>query len=176
MLILRDMKEEDIEDYVRWFTVDTEWSDAWDAPWEKFSTIESEERKSWTEYYLQVKDLTNEFRYKFEIEVDGIHIGWVSSYYDLDYIDNVNKIIAIGIDIPEKKYRGHGYGTLALKMFIDYLFKNNKKEIFIQTWSGNLPMIKVIERLGFIEYFRKKDYRTVNNKKYDAITYLLKIK
>ena len=37
-------------------------------------------------------------------------------------------------------------------------------------------MIKVINKLGFIEYFRKKDYRTVNNKKYDAITYLLKLK
>ena len=80
-----------------------------------------------------------------------------------------------GIDIPEKMYRYHGYGTIVLKKYIDYLIFNNQKEIFIQTWSGNIPMIKVIERLGFTEYIRKKDYREVNNKKYDAITYLLKV-
>jgi len=33
MLILRDMKESDIEDYVRWFTTETEWGN-WDSPWE----------------------------------------------------------------------------------------------------------------------------------------------
>lgn len=31
--ILRDFIEEDIEDYVRWDTVETEWK-LWDAPWE----------------------------------------------------------------------------------------------------------------------------------------------
>lgn len=31
MLILRDMREEDIEDYVRWFTTETEWGN-WDSP------------------------------------------------------------------------------------------------------------------------------------------------
>lgn len=33
-IILRDMIESDIEDYVRWFTVEREWEN-WDAPWEK---------------------------------------------------------------------------------------------------------------------------------------------
>ena len=47
MLILRDMRESDIEDYVRWFTKETEWGN-WDAPWEAFETSEEEERKSWT--------------------------------------------------------------------------------------------------------------------------------
>ena len=32
-IILRDMIASDIEDYVRWFTTETEWSKA-DAPWE----------------------------------------------------------------------------------------------------------------------------------------------
>ena len=30
-IILRDMIESDIEDYVRWFTVEREWEN-WDAP------------------------------------------------------------------------------------------------------------------------------------------------
>lgn len=38
-IILRDMIESDIEDYVRWFTVEREWEN-WDAPWEKENTDE----------------------------------------------------------------------------------------------------------------------------------------
>ena len=41
-IILRDMIESDIEDYVRWFTTETEWSKT-DAPWEP---IESDEKLS----------------------------------------------------------------------------------------------------------------------------------
>lgn len=33
-------------------------------------------------------------RWKFEIEAEGKHIGWASSYYDLEYFDNSNHIIA----------------------------------------------------------------------------------
>ena len=36
-IVLRDMIESDIEDYVRWFTVEREWEN-WDAPWEKEDT------------------------------------------------------------------------------------------------------------------------------------------
>lgn len=31
-IVLRDYKEEDIADDIRWMTVETAWSD-WDAPW-----------------------------------------------------------------------------------------------------------------------------------------------
>jgi len=33
MVILRDMQKKDIKNYVHWFTVETEWSEKWDAPW-----------------------------------------------------------------------------------------------------------------------------------------------
>ena len=122
MIKLRDMLETDIEDYVRWFTSDIEWAQ-WDAPWESsFSNDENEERKEWKEYYNSVKDLPdNVERWKFEIEVDNKHIGWVSSYTDLDYLDNKENILAIGIDIPSVSDRGKGYGSAALKEFINYL-------------------------------------------------------
>lgn len=174
MIKLRDMIESDIEDYVRWFTSDTEWGN-WDAPWESYlSNDENKERKEWTDYYNYVKDMSKDFeRWKFEIEVDNKHIGWVSSYTDLEYLENKDKVLAIGIDIPSPNNRCKGYGTIALKMFIKYLKEYGHHYLYIQTWSGNIPMIKVIEKLGFKEYFRKIDYREVKNEKYDAITYIL---
>ena len=32
-IILRDMRESDIDDDIRWNTIETEWA-LWDAPWE----------------------------------------------------------------------------------------------------------------------------------------------
>ena len=108
MLILRDMRESDIEDYVRWFTTETEWGN-WNSLWEAFETSEEEERKSWTEYYESVKNLPDDVvRWKYEIELDGAHIGWICSYTDLEYIENEENILAIGLDIPSMENRKNG--------------------------------------------------------------------
>lgn len=72
-IILRDMIEPDIEDYVRWFTIETEWSKT-DAPWEPIESDEETERTSWREYYESVKNLPDDVRrWKFEIEWNGRH-------------------------------------------------------------------------------------------------------
>ena len=165
------MIESDISDYVRWFTSETEWMD-YDAPWESKGSSYDEELQGWTEYYQSIKDLAkDELRWKFEIEYDGKHVGWVCAYFDLDYLDNKENIPAIGIDIPEKSVYNHGVGTEALKQFIEYYKKHGYKHLFIQTWSGNKRMIRVIEKLGFSLYYTKKDFRVVNGQKYDALTF-----
>ena len=107
-IVLRDMIESDIEDYVRWFTTETEWSNT-DAPWEPIESDEETERTSWREYFESVKDLPDDVRrWKFEIEWNGRHIGWVSSYpIDENYEwigevkDGQTVYRAIGIDICE---------------------------------------------------------------------------
>ena len=170
MIILRDMIEADIDDYVRWFTVETDWMN-YDAPWEAKTISSKEELKNWTEYYQMVKDLKeNDIRWKFEIEYEGHHIGWVSRYFDLEYLDNVDNMPAIGVDIPEKSFCNHGIGTTVLKMFVDYLKKAGYSHFYIQTWSGNKRMLRVAEKLGFSVICCKKDLRLVNNKTYDALT------
>ena len=42
--------------------------------------------------------------------------------------------------------------------------------VFTQTWSGNVRMLRVAEKLGFVPYARVKGIRTVRGKKYDALT------
>ena len=176
MLRLRDMREEDIEDYVKWFTSETEWM-KWDAPWEWEGISENspeEERKAWKEYYDSVKDLPEDtLRRKYEIESDGQHIGWISSYTDLEYLDNPENIRAIGLDIPCVKDSNHGCGTEAFRLYMDYLKEHGYRSFYTQTWSGNRAMIKVAKKLGFTEIAREEDRREVGGKKYDAITYRL---
>lgn len=175
MVLLRDMRESDIEDYVRWFTVETEFFQ-WDAPWEEDETTEEAERASWTEYYHKVRDLPPDRpRWKFEIEADGMHIGWVSAYTDLGYLDNPEEFPAIGIDIPRQTHRRSGNGTEALTQFIDYLKQAGHKVLYTQTWSGNYPMIGLAEKLGFKEFARLPNLRMVKGKPYDAITFRLEL-
>lgn len=177
-IILRDMIESDIEDYVRWFTVEREWEN-WDAPWEKEETNEETERTSWCEYYESVKDRPDDIRRpKFEIEWNGRHIGWVSSYLmDENYKwigeikDGQTAYRAIGIDICEPDVRGNGIGTNALRAFMNYFFENGVRELYTQTWSGNVRMIRCAEKLGFAECSRKLGIREVDGQKYDALTF-----
>ena len=110
---------------------------------------------------------------KYEIVLDGTHIGWICSYTDLEYIENEENILAIGMSIPSVENRWNGCGTKVFNMYMDYLREYGYKSFYTQTWSGNLAMVRVAEKLGFKEVCRKENYREVNGKMYDAITWRL---
>ena len=182
-IILRDMTEEDIEDYIRWNTVETDWAN-WDAPWEALPdllTFNPEEyRKKELEKLAKPKD---KIRWGFEIEtVKGEHIGAVSSYMMNENFEWIpakdikpgdKAFRAVGISICESSFCEKGFGTKALAAFINYYFENGEAEIFTQTWSGNIRMIKCAEKLGFEECRRKKDLRLVRGEHYDGLTFRL---
>ena len=174
MVVLRDMRESDIEDYVRWFVHDTEWMD-WDAPWEWSAPApEDEERRSWAAYYEQVRSLpAGTPRWKYEVDLDGKHVGWVSAYTDLEYLDNPDGSPAVGIDLPEQTARGRGVGTEALGQFVRELRSRGYSRVYTQTWSGNARMLRVAEKLGFVELCRRRGHRTVKGEPCDAITLVL---
>ena len=177
-IILRDMIESDIEDYVRWFTVEREWEN-WDAPWEKEDKDEETERTSWREYYESVKYRPDDvLRWKFEIEWNGRHIGWVSSYCIDENYEWVGKIKdgqtvyrAIGVGICEPNLWGKGIGTNALRAFMNYYFENGVDELYTQTWSGNVRMLSCAKKLGFKECDRDIGEREVDGQKYDGLTF-----
>lgn len=172
---LRDYIFSDINDHINWNTTDTEWMQ-WDAPWEHNDFNAREYIDVMTQKLLTPKT-DDDIRWSFQIakNVDDIHIGWVSSY-DID--DNFEycqdgKYLALGIDIPPKEHRCCGYGKEALQLFIDYFKTKGYKELFIQTWSGNLRMVALARSLGFSEVNRKKDFRQFNGFYYDALTFRL---
>ena len=183
-IVLRDMKKSDIEDYVRWFTTEIQWMN-WDAPWEKETLDADAQRESWTKYYESMQGMPDDVtRWKFEIEAEGRHIGWVSSYLtDENYEWISSKQVkdgqtvheTIGIGICESNLWGKHLGTNALCAFIRYYADHECKEIYTQTWSGNVRMIRVAEKLGFQECNRVKEEREVDGHKYDGLTFMLRI-
>ena len=182
-IILRDMTEEDIEDYIRWNTIETDWAN-WDAPWESLPDLltfnPDEYRKKELEKLAKPKD---KIRWGFEIETpSGEHIGAVSSYMMNENFEWIpakdikpgdKAFRAVGISICESSFCEKGFGTKALAAFVNYYFENGEAEIFTQTWSGNIRMIKCAEKLGFEECRRKKDLRLVRGEHYDGLTFRL---
>ena len=83
-IVLRDMEEKDVTDWLRWRTVETTWGD-WDAPWESFAPIEEREYRRRELDKLQKP--RPDHRLRLEIDgPDGVHIGAVSAYrLDNDY-------------------------------------------------------------------------------------------
>lgn len=176
-VILRDMLKEDIDNRIKWETVDTEWQQ-WDAPWENEPGFnEKEYREDKLEEIAEDID-DEDIRYSFEICINNAqetHIGWCSAYHidkEYNYTKDYGEM-AIGIDIPEIKYRKKGYGTEAWVLYIDYLIDSGVDNIYTQTWSGNSVILKLIKKLGFVECEKKFMDREVRGALYDSLTFKL---
>ena len=160
---LRDLTEQDLGDYYRWFFTEAEWQ-KWDAPWEKsnegaISYIDGLSRR--------LQQGFPEFRSRFDIWVDHTHIGWVSCYL----INNQADFLAVGINLTEADFWGKGIGSEALKMWIGYLFKTRKPEyIYCETWDGNEKMIHLALKTGF-EIIEKYDKVETDGKEYSKIKF-----
>ena len=76
----------------------------------------------------------------------------------------------MGIGIYKPCYWSGGYGTRALKLWIDHLFETMPLvRVGFTTWSGNQRMIKVGEKLGMQMEARLRKCRFYNNEYYDSI-------
>lgn len=182
-IVLRDMRESDIEDEIRWNTVETQWA-LWDAPWEMEEELHGfdpeEHRKKELEWIGVRKP---DHRLSLEIDTaDGVHIGSVSAYcidddfdwYKLNTEDDRRKINwAVGIEINESAYWSNGWGTQALTAFVKYHLEDGYSNLYTQTWSGNLRMIGLAEKLGFVECCREDKIRLVRGERYDGLTFRL---
>lgn len=78
---------------------------------------------------------------------------------------------AIGIDICEPDAWGNGIVTNALRAFMNYYFENGVDQLYTQTWSGNVRMLRCAEKLGFHECKRNVDKRAVVGWKCDGLTF-----
>lgn len=180
-VVLRDYILSDVEDEVRWTTIETEWF-RHDTPWMEIEPVNADELRA---DMAKIIDSMPEdaIRWRFEIEVDGHHIGVVSSYYlnknfeytpweTIDQSKNAsenNSIRGIGIEICDMNYWGKGIGTKALTALMEYYRSFGGNHFLIETWSGNHRMLGCAKKLGFYEVKRTKDVHNVDGNLYDEI-------
>ena len=158
---LRKTRISDLSHYKRWNNPELRaWS--YDAPWlsgDLTAVI------NWRKKWLQEG---GKKPYRFlEIEYsDGHHVGWVVVYHDA----KDPHMTEIGIDIPEEAYWGLGIGEEALALWVQYLFETlNLQRVGFTTWSGNQKVIRLGNRLGFVEEGRIRRGCVVDEIYYDRI-------
>ena len=180
-VVLRDYLPSDVEDEVRWTNIDTAWFYA-DTPWMTMEPVDPDElRADMMEIMSNMPE--DAIRWRFEIEVDGRHIGMVSSYYlDENYeptpwesidqrrnAEGNHSIRTLGIEICEMDCWGKGIGTKTLTALMDYYRSLGEHRFLLETWSGNDRMLGCAKKLGFTEAKRTKAAYVVNGKEYDAL-------
>ncbi|PGZ97506.1 GNAT family N-acetyltransferase [Bacillus pseudomycoides] len=103
---------------------------------------------------------------EFLIEKDGEIIGIVAYYWE----HKPSRWLEIGITIYNPTYWNGGYGTEALRLYIDFLFQHMTiGRVGLTTWSGNGRMMKVAENLGMQLEGRMRKCRYYNGEYYDSI-------
>ena len=79
----------------------------------------------------------------------------------------------IGIVIYDPDCWGKGKGYEALQLWCNYLWAShpNVIRLDLRTWSGNVGMMKLAQKLGFKEEARFRKARIVNDEYFDGLGY-----
>lgn len=141
-VMLRTHIETDRVHYQRWQT-QGEWR-LYDAPWEH-SKPKKKQNEEDRKKRSPVEDDSGAQKMAVIATLENQPLGWVNRY------SKGNPLIwFVGISICKDDYLNRGYGTEALKLWIDYLFENSKyHKLCLDTWSFNPRMMSVAEKIGF---------------------------
>jgi RimJ/RimL family protein N-acetyltransferase len=99
----------------------------------------------------------------------GDLIGRVSWYWQSQETD----WLSVGIGIFDPTYWRQGIGYEALGLWSDYLFQTMPLivRLDLRTWSGNKGMMRLAEKLGYVEEARFRMARIVNGEYFDGMGY-----
>lgn len=163
-VVLKRLDDQDLDDYYFWRYEEKERAaDEWNGPY-----IPKTERTKDEFVKLNEADegIMPGVPSELVIRANGKFIGSVGAYW----VDENTNWLETGIVIYDKAYWNGGYGTEAYKMWIDFLFeKTGLHRLGMSTWSGNVRMIKVAEKLGMKEEARIRQARIVDGEYFDAI-------
>ena len=96
-------------------------------------------------------------------------VGTVSRYWQ----SQETHWLSVGIVLFDPQHWGKGLGYQGLGMWCGYLLKVMPEllRLDLRTWSGNIGMMKLAEKLGFVEEARFRNARIVEGEVYDGMGY-----
>jgi putative hydrolase of HD superfamily len=102
------------------------------------------------------------------VETDKV-IGMVNWYWKSEE----TLWLEVGIVIFDENYWNKGIAAKALKMWINQVFDDHPEivRIGLSTWSGNIGMCKVAEKIGLKQEACYHKARIVNKEYYDSVSY-----
>ncbi|HEL1585706.1 TPA: GNAT family N-acetyltransferase [Streptococcus suis] len=103
------------------------------------------------------------------ILLDDQPIGFVSYYWECQ----PTRWLEVGIEIHDDSIWGKGYGTTALKIWLNMIFDQfpDLEHIGLTTWSGNPGMMRAAEKLGMTKEAQIRKVRYWQGHYYDSVKY-----
>jgi RimJ/RimL family protein N-acetyltransferase len=156
LVMLRTLMETDRAHYMRWQT-QGKWR-LLDAPWAQNVTEEKKDTESGKQQTNTQDDSAPKKQASIQDDsipkkraviatLENMPLGWVNRYSS----KNSQIVWFVGIDICEDDYLNRGYGTEALKLWVNHLFANSEyHKLCLDTWSFNPRMMRAAEKIGFI--------------------------
>ncbi len=168
-VVLRDWRSEDLPALREWLRPHHEWH-RWDGPYFPRPTdVEAEafcERLR--EDVLNSAWPTPRHRLVVADRVTDTLIGQVSWYYESEASDWRR----VGVVLYDPASWSAGRGTEALRLWAAHLFATTDVvRLDFATWSGNIGMCRIGQKLGWREEARFREAREVDGRRYDGVVY-----
>ncbi|MCE1245865.1 MAG: GNAT family N-acetyltransferase [Firmicutes bacterium] len=158
-VILRPVRPEDINRWMIWF------NDPEVIAHLSGGVIYGATREQEQEFYHQITHLPNNKIFTI-MDENGRQIGNIGTH-------NINwewRNATLGIVIGEKDYWGRGYGTDAMKTFINFAFNMmNLRRLSLDVFADNKRGIRCYEKAGFVVEGIKRQERYYNGKYSDVV-------
>ncbi|WP_374073497.1 GNAT family N-acetyltransferase [Bdellovibrio bacteriovorus] len=164
---LRDWRLEDVAPFRRWQKPGMPWQTL-DGPYYRSTEDESERLADELKSRIEKADFpTPRMRLVIADRRTNELIGTVSSYWE----SKETNWLCAGISIFDHAKWGQGIGWEALGLWIDYLFENhpNIVRLDMRTWSGNVGLIHLAKKLGFVREACFRNARIVDGKYFDGL-------
>ncbi|GCE48356.1 putative hydrolase of HD superfamily [Thermosporothrix hazakensis] len=169
-VLLRDWRLPDLDYYRNWMRPDAPWK-AFDGPYYPLPSPERleeicREKQEQIEQHAFPPIRTN---LVIADRATECMLGTVSSYWE----SRETNWLCVGIVIYDPAYWRGGRGFEALGLWSDYLFRVDERlvRLDLRTWSGNTGMMRLAEKLGYVQEARFRKARIVGGIYYDGLGY-----
>ncbi|MGB0929993.1 MAG: GNAT family N-acetyltransferase [Chitinophagales bacterium] len=169
-IVLRDWIIEDLPIYKYWQTKDLEWKN-WDGPYYPLTSLENLEKELKDRRRKILQQSFPQPRKRLVIAAKNTNqlLGTVSWYWqsqETNWLSN-------GIVLFDTQNRSKGMGFEALGLWNQYLFDHfpNIVRLDLRTWSGNIGMMRLAEKLGYTLEARFRQARIIKGEYFDSIGY-----
>ena len=175
-VIVRDWRYEDLVPYEEWLQPGHRWQEM-DGPHESALTpVEIDEKIARISTVIESGEPPTPRRRLVIALAEADQppdatamIGTVSAYWEQQASWSIN----LGICLFDPNTWGQGIGYIALGLWTQYLFDELPPivRLGLRTWSGNVGMVRLAQKLGFQEEMRLRQARMVNGEYFDGLGY-----
>ena len=169
-ILLRDWELEDLASYKQWMVGNPVWK-TMDAPYYPLASEAKLNAGLAHRKQIITEKLFHEPRNGFVVaRMDNrALVGVVNWYWESEETSWMSN----GIAIFDPAFWGKGIGYEALGLWNQYLLDEFEEvvRLDLRTWSGNIGMMRLAEKLGYQLEARFRKARVVDGKYYDSIGY-----